>query len=96
MPIVPRFAPSQDADFITARVHVPHVRVASTEVDVSGARLSIAVAPYLLQLVLPGALADDERATATYDAGDAGGTLTIRVAKAEPSAHSLRGRAGQG
>jgi hypothetical protein len=86
MPITPRFSLSQDADFVTARVTVPHVRVSASEIYVDGPRLSISVPPYLLQLVLPGDLCEDDCAAATYDADDGGGTLTVRVAKAVPGA----------
>ena len=72
---------------MTARVTVPHVRVSSSEIYVDGPRLSISVPPYLLQLVLPGDLAEDDSAAATYDINDGGGTLTVRVAKAVSGAH---------
>lgn len=85
--IIPRFSISQDSVFIVVVIRVPHVRVSATEVDISGAQLSVWCTPYLLQLLLPGELLDDERATAEYDANDTGGTLTVRVPKAVEGEH---------
>jgi hypothetical protein len=85
--ITPRFSIAQDEVFIIVTIRVPHVRVSATEVDISGAQLSVWCTPYLLQLVLPGELLDDERATAEYDANDAGGTLVVRAAKAVEGEH---------
>ena len=87
MPIQPRFSLSQDESFVIARVHVPHVRVGGTEVDIDECQLSIFCPPYLLKLVLPGPLVDDERARASYDPGEAGGTLTVHAPKAAPGQH---------
>ena len=87
MPIQPRFSLTQDAEAVILLVRVPHVRVSSTEIDIDGPALSVFCPPYLLKLVLPGQLVDDERARASYDPHDAGGTLTVRAPQATPGEH---------
>ena len=87
MPVTPRFSLSQDDEFVHLSIVVPHVRVSAAEVDVDGARVAFFCAPYLLRLTLPGALVDDARCRAEYDADAAGGTLNVRVAKAQAGEH---------
>ena len=83
--LTPRFTATQDADYVTLTVRVPHVRVGAAEVTVEdGSRVSFWCKPFLLQLVLPGEVIDDERLTAVYDPSDNNGTVIIRLPKAVP------------
>jgi len=84
MPITPRFVLSQSPSLITIHVNVPHVRVGDTEIDIDGFDVSIYCKPYLLKLQLPGRLIDDDRAVASYNPDEHGGTLIINVPKETP------------
>jgi protein SHQ1 len=84
MPVTPRFTLTQSDEFVMAKVHVPYVRVSSTELRIGDCELMLWCRPYLLKLRFPHALVEDERARAVYDVNDSNGTLTVYMPKAEP------------
>jgi protein SHQ1 len=67
MPVTPTFSIYQERDFLVVVIGVPFVRVSDLEYIIDGASFSFWCKPYLLKLVLPGRLAEDERVSATYD-----------------------------
>ena len=84
MPVTPKFTLTQNDEFVMAKVHVPYVRVSSTELRIGDCELMLWCRPYLLKLRFPHALVEDERARAVYDVNDSNGTLTVYMPKAEP------------
>ena len=85
MPIVPRFSLRQDDDFLQIDVIVPYVKVSDMEFTVvDGTAFTFYCKPYLLKLSLPGAVVDDDRASASYDPDKDHGALCIRLPKLVP------------
>lgn len=89
MPITPRFKLSQTETQITIIVHIPHIRVSASTLDivVDGCDFHFHSSPYLLYLSFPGELVDDvetcREAKATYDPSNQNGLLTISIYKKE-------------
>ena len=83
--ITPHFEVSQDADFVTIRIRVPHVHMEDGEFYVQDHEFKFHLRPYFLRLTFRQLLTEDGREAATYDA--AAGVLTVRVPKATPGEH---------
>mmetsp|Transcript_21660 Transcript_21660/g.30354 ORF Transcript_21660/g.30354 Transcript_21660/m.30354 type:complete len:709 (-) Transcript_21660:47-2173(-) len=87
MPITPRYKLSQTPTHVVITIHVPHVRVSSStiELDIDGTEFHFHSSPYLLHLTLPGRLLDDplsgREAKASYDPCLNDGTLTVEAWK---------------
>ena len=73
MPVVPQFRVSQDADNVLVSIRVPYVRVSDMDFHVAGDNFSFYCKPYLLKLVLPGTVMEDEDAHAKFDPDNVGG-----------------------
>jgi protein SHQ1 len=89
MPITPRFKISQtDAQIIIA-IHIPHIRVSASTLDilVDGSDFHFHSSPYLLYLSFPGRLLDDaetlREAKASYDPSNQNGVVTVTIFKAD-------------
>jgi len=89
MPITPRFKISQtDAQIIIA-IHIPHIRVSASTLDilVDGCDFHFHSSPYLLYLSFPGRLLDDaetlREAKASYDPSNQNGVVTVTIFKAD-------------
>ena len=83
--ITPHFEVSQDADFVTIRIRVPHVHMEDGEFYVQDHEFKFHLRPYFLRLTFRQLLTEDGREAATYDA--AAGVLSVRVPKATPGEH---------
>ena len=83
--ITPHFEVSQDADFVTIRIRVPHAHMEDGEFYVQDHEFKFHLRPYFLRLTFRQLLAEDGREAATYDA--AAGVLSVRVPKATPGEH---------
>lgn len=89
MPITPRFKLSQTETQITIIIHIPHIRVSAStlEIIVDGCDFHFHSSPYLLYLCFPDELVDDaetcREAKATYDPSNQNGVLTITIFKKE-------------
>ena len=83
--ITPHFEVSQDADFVTIRIRVPHAHMEDGEFYVQDHEFKFHLRPYFLRLTFRQLLAEDGREAATYDA--AAGILPVRVPKATPGEH---------
>ncbi|KAA0157460.1 hypothetical protein FNF29_00036 [Cafeteria roenbergensis] len=87
MPVTPRFRITQDDDFLYIAVRVPFVRVSDMEFLLDGKNFSFHCKPYLLQLVLPEEVVEDDRCKGVYDAEADNGTITVHAPKATPGQH---------
>ena len=89
MPITPRFKLSQTETHLTVTIHIPHIRVSasSLEVLVEGSDFHFFSSPYLLYLSFPGRLLDDaetcRESKASYDPSNQNGVLTVVIYKEE-------------
>lgn len=89
MPITPRFKLSQTETNVTIIIHIPHIRVSASTLDIviDGYDFHFHSSPYLLHLSFPGRLVDDmeknQEAKATYDPSNQNGVLTIIIFKEE-------------
>ena len=89
MPLTPRFKLSQTDTHLTITIHLPHIRVSASTLDilVDGTDFHFHSAPYLLYLSFPGSLLDDaetcREAKATYDPSNQNGILTVVIWKEE-------------
>ena len=83
--ITPHFEVSQDADFVTIRIRVPHVHMEDGEFYVQAHEFKFHLRPYFLRLTFRQLLTEDGREAATYDAS--AGVLSVRVPKATPGEH---------
>jgi len=89
MPRTPRFSLRQDDEFLYIVIRVPWVRVSEAETHLDGRNFSFFCKPFLLKLLLPGEVVDDDRCKGVYDVNDEHGTITVHVPKANPG-ESLR------
>ena len=91
MPITPRFRLSQTSSHLCITIHIPHIRVSAStiEVLVDGTDVHFYSSPYLLHLTFPAPLLDDaetcREAKATYDPSNQNGMLTLVMYKEEES-----------
>jgi len=83
MPYTPTFTCTQDDEFVYLSVRVPWVRVSNMEFLVDDCNFSFYCKPYLLKLVFPGKLIEDERCKAVYDVNKDNGTITCHLPKQE-------------
>ena len=87
MPITPRFKISQTETQIIVTIHIPHIRVSASTLDmlVDGNDFHFHSAPYLLYLNFPGRLLDDaetiREAKAAYDPSNQNGVITVTIFK---------------
>lgn len=85
MPITPRFSIDQSDDFINITIHVPHIRVSSSELHVEGKDFTFYCKPYFLKLTLPHEIYDDDdTCKAVYDPDDDKGVIRVCIPKREP------------
>lgn len=90
MPLQPRFRIGQDENRVLIAINVPHVRVSDVDYRViDGKDFSFYCKPYLLKLVLPGSVHDEEyhKTTAKYDLADDNGTVHMELWKCTPGEH---------
>ncbi|KAJ8047208.1 Protein SHQ1-like [Holothuria leucospilota] len=80
--LTPAFELSQDSTFLTIIIKARFARISETEVFVDGKNFKFYSKPYFLRLNLPGALIEDGRETAEYDAEK--GNFTIKLPKESP------------
>jgi len=89
MPITPRFHLSQTSTQLIVTIHLPHVRVSASTIElvIDDSELHFHSTPYLLHLTFSERLIDDvesgREAKAVYDPFNQNGILTITVWKAE-------------
>eukprot|EP00550_Attheya_septentrionalis_P000844 CAMPEP_0198291422 /NCGR_PEP_ID=MMETSP1449-20131203/8951_1 /TAXON_ID=420275 /ORGANISM="Attheya septentrionalis, Strain CCMP2084" /LENGTH=567 /DNA_ID=CAMNT_0043990057 /DNA_START=47 /DNA_END=1750 /DNA_ORIENTATION=- len=87
MPIRPKFRLEQTEETVSVVIHVPHVRVSTSTMEIVtlGNEVQFYAPPYLLKLHLPGAVLDQEtHGKAQYDPNIQNGTLTLTLKKEEP------------
>ena len=83
--ITPKFSLRQDAAFVYAEIHAPHIKATDVEFVIDGATFTLHCKPYFLKLNFEQQLVQDGRETASYNI-DAG-LLTCTLPKAEPEQH---------
>ena len=87
MPITPRFKISQTETQIIVTIHIPHIRVSASTLEmlVDGYDFHFHSPPYLLYLHFPGRLLDDaetlREAKAAYDPSNQNGVITVTIFK---------------
>ena len=87
MPITPRFKIKQTETKLEIIIHLPHIRVSASTLDmlVDGYDFHFHSSPYLLYLSFPGRMVDDaetlREAKATYDPSNQNGVLTVSIFK---------------
>jgi protein SHQ1 len=88
MPITPRFEVDQTDDFIKICIHVPHIRVSSSEFHVEGKDFTFHCKPYFLKLSLPHEIFDDDdTCKAVYDPDEDRGVIRVTIPKKESGLH---------
>ena len=83
--ITPKFSLRQDAAFVYAEIHAPHIKATDVEFVIDGATFTLHCKPYFLKLNFEQQLVQDGRETASYNI-DAG-LMTCTLPKAEPEQH---------
>mgnify|MGYP003386600898 CR=1 FL=1 len=85
MPITPRFVVEQSDDFVNITIHVPHIRISSSEFHVEGKDFTFYCKPYFLKLTLPHEIFDDDdTCKAVHDPGEDKGVIRVTIPKREP------------
>lgn len=88
MPITPRFEVDQSDGFVEITIHVPHIRVSSSEFHVDGKDFTFHCKPYFLKLTLPHEIFDDDdTCKAVYDPNEDRGVIRVTIPKSEPGLH---------
>ncbi|XP_065605960.1 protein SHQ1 homolog [Cyrtonyx montezumae] len=80
--ITPDFELSQDPDFLTIIIRVPHARLSELDLFFEGEDFKFYAKPYFLRLTLPGRVVENGREKASYDTDK--GTFTIQLPKESP------------
>ncbi|CAN0180364.1 unnamed protein product, partial [Discosporangium mesarthrocarpum] len=71
-------------ELVVVAIRVPHVRVSNAESHVQGREFTFYCKPYLLKLIFPHDLVEDDvRCRAVYDPSMDDGTVTVHLPKAE-------------
>uniref|UniRef100_A0A8C6WD36 Protein SHQ1 homolog n=1 Tax=Nannospalax galili TaxID=1026970 RepID=A0A8C6WD36_NANGA len=83
--LTPAFELSQDHDFLTVAIRVPHARAAEFDVYFEGVDFKFFAKPYFLRLTLPGRIVENGSEQGSYDADK--GIFTIRLPKETPGQH---------
>jgi protein SHQ1 len=83
MPSIPRHSLSQTDTHLTVTLNLPFIRISAAETHIDGTSFSFSCKPYLLKLILPGRLIEDEAEpiSAVYDHNVDNGTLTLTIKK---------------
>ncbi|EPQ01999.1 Protein SHQ1 like protein [Myotis brandtii] len=76
---------SQDPDFLTVAIRVPHARVSEFDVYFQGFDFRFFAKPYFLRLTLPGRIVENGSEKGSYDADK--GIFTIQLPKETPGQH---------
>ncbi|XP_023602016.1 protein SHQ1 homolog [Myotis lucifugus] len=66
--LTPAFDLSQDPDFLTVAIRVPHARVSEFDVYFQGVDFRFYAKPYFLRLTLPGRIVENGSEKGSYDA----------------------------
>ncbi|EDK99375.1 SHQ1 homolog (S. cerevisiae), isoform CRA_c, partial [Mus musculus] len=83
--LTPAFELTQDCDFLTVAIRVPHARASEFDVYFEGVDFKFYAKPYFLRLTLPGRIVENGSEQGTYDADK--GIFTIRLPKETPGQH---------
>ncbi|XP_005885132.1 PREDICTED: protein SHQ1 homolog isoform X1 [Myotis brandtii] len=83
--LTPAFDLSQDPDFLTVAIRVPHARVSEFDVYFQGVDFRFYAKPYFLRLTLPGRIVENGSEKGSYDADK--GIFTIQLPKETPGQH---------
>ncbi|XP_051010952.1 protein SHQ1 homolog [Acomys russatus] len=83
--LTPAFELSQDSDFLTVAIRVPHARISEFDVYFEGVDFKFYAKPYFLRLTLPGRIVENGTEQESYDADK--GIFTIRLPKETPGQH---------
>lgn len=83
--LTPAFDLSQDPDFLTVAIRVPHARVSEFDVYFQGVDFKFYAKPYFLRLTLPGRIVENGSEKGSYDADK--GIFTIQLPKETPGQH---------
>ncbi|XP_059519379.1 LOW QUALITY PROTEIN: protein SHQ1 homolog [Myotis daubentonii] len=83
--LTPAFDLSQDPDFLTVAIRVPHARVSEFDVYFQGVDFKFYAKPYFLRLILPGRIVENGSEKGSYDADK--GIFTIQLPKETPGQH---------
>ncbi|KAM7062704.1 protein SHQ1 homolog isoform 1-T1 [Molossus nigricans] len=83
--LTPSFDLSQDPDFLTIAIRVPHARVSEFDVYFQGVDFKFYAKPYFLRLTLPGRIVENGSEQGSYDADK--GIFTIQLPKETPGQH---------
>ena len=86
--LIPRFELSQTDSDVILTIHVPHIKVTDPELIVDEGRyVTFYCKPYLLKLVLPRMVLEDDHCTAQYDPFLDNGTIIAHLPKVEVGEH---------
>ncbi|XP_038175398.1 protein SHQ1 homolog [Arvicola amphibius] len=83
--LTPAFELSQDRDFLTVAIRVPHARASEFDVYFEGVDFKFYAKPYFLRLTLPGRIVENGSEQGSYDVDK--GIFTIRLPKETPGQH---------
>ncbi|GAB1291114.1 Protein SHQ1 homolog [Apodemus speciosus] len=83
--LTPAFELTQDCDFLTVAIRVPHARASEFDVYFEGVDFKFYAKPYFLRLTLPGRIVENGSEQGSYDADK--GIFTIRLPKETPGQH---------
>ncbi|XP_021046642.1 protein SHQ1 homolog [Mus pahari] len=83
--LTPAFELTQDCDFLTVAIRVPHARASEFDVYFEGTDFKFYAKPYFLRLTLPGRIVENGSEQGSYDADK--GIFTIRLPKETPGQH---------
>ncbi|EDL91447.1 SHQ1 homolog (S. cerevisiae) (predicted) [Rattus norvegicus] len=83
--LTPAFELTQDRDFLTVAIRVPHARASEFDVYFEGVDFKFYAKPYFLRLTLPGRIVENGSEQGSYDADK--GIFTIRLPKETPGQH---------
>ncbi|KAJ1675993.1 hypothetical protein EV182_000163 [Spiromyces aspiralis] len=83
--ITPKFAVTQDDDYIYITIHAPYIRAQGLEFLVDGDQFTFQVHPYYLRLTFPGDIEEDESCSSSYDVSK--GDISVKLKKSQPGQH---------
>lgn len=85
--LTPRFTVTQTDDNVVITIHIPHVRVSNAEIYAEKNEFTFFCKPYLLKLLLPEEVCDDENCHAAYDPDKENGTIVATLPKRSPGVY---------